>query len=148
LMGTGIENGRRVIVVINGCASQQERADESAKLLEWGLKRFENKKLLTAGREIEAAPVVFGLARTVPLAVDQDVIMTVPKLADSSVHLKLKYNAPLPAPIKKGQQIGTLSVEIPDSPAKEIPVLAAADVPEMTFFAKTIDKARQMLLGN
>jgi D-alanyl-D-alanine carboxypeptidase (penicillin-binding protein 5/6) len=148
LIGTGVNNGRRVIVVINGTASQQERADESAKLLEWGLNRFENKKLVTAGAEIESAEVVLGKNRVVPLAVDHDVVMTVPRLTNSNVKMTLKYNGPLKAPVKKGQEVGKLTIEMPNMPPAEHPVLAAADVPQMGFFERTMDKARIMLLGH
>jgi D-alanyl-D-alanine carboxypeptidase (penicillin-binding protein 5/6) len=148
LIGSGVENGRRVIVVINGTTDMQTRADESAKLLEWGLKRFENKKLVTADKELDKAEVVFGKERSVPLAVGQDMVLTVPKMTGSAITMRAKYNAPLKAPVKKGQEIGVLTIEMPDRAPTEIPLLAAADVAELGFFERTVDKARHMVLGD
>lgn len=147
LMGSGVENGRRVIVVINGTSSMQERADESAKLLEWGLRRFENKKLTSAGQEIETAPVAMGTATSVPLITDRDLVMTVPKMTQNAVTMNLTYASPLMAPIKQGDQVGTLTITAKDMPPTEYPVLAGADVPKLGFFPLALEKARIMLLG-
>lgn len=147
LIGTGVQDGRRVIIVVNGLKSMQERADESAKLLEWGLKRFENKNFTKAGAEIERARVAFGQQRSVPMTTQQDLILTLPRGAAADMKLEAVYQEPVIAPVQAGQALGVLKISSGDKVIKEVPLLAAQDVPKMSFFALTMAKAQALLLG-
>ncbi|MCC6597431.1 MAG: D-alanyl-D-alanine carboxypeptidase [Alphaproteobacteria bacterium] len=147
LIGSGVENGRRVILVINGLASQKERAEESAKLLTWGLRRFENKNLLKAGAVIEQANVAMGQKSAVPLVAGQDVTVTLPKLVGHNIEMSVQYKSPLIAPLQKGQEIGSISIKVPDLAPMEAPLLVGEDIPELGFFAKTLAKAKILILG-
>ncbi|MCB1782984.1 MAG: D-alanyl-D-alanine carboxypeptidase [Alphaproteobacteria bacterium] len=146
LMASGIQDGRRVILVANGMASQQERADESAKLLQWGMSGFQNLKLVKAGQIVEEAPVAMGGLETVPLAVSEDVVVTVPKLSSDEAKAEISYNSPLIAPVKKGDKVGTLFITLPGGgEAISIPLLADKDVAELGFFPKTFAKISYFL---
>lgn len=148
LIGSAKVDDRRVIVVINGTDSMQARADESAKLLEWGLRSFENKTLLTADTVVGEADVVFGKSETVPLAVTQDIKLTLPKLAGADLKMEVVYNGPIKAPIAKGDEIGKLLVHMPKSDVvNEYPLVAAQDVTKLGFFSQTLAKAKQVLAG-
>ncbi len=145
LIGTGVQDGRRVIIVLNGLSSMQERADESAKLLEWGQRRFENKTLAESGKTLDEASVAMGQAQTVPLVLEKDVRVTLPKMAQQAVKIQAVYRGPLVAPVRKGQAVGKLVIEMPGMEPIERPLLAGADVAELGFFAKTFEKARYLL---
>lgn len=147
LIGSGTENGRRVVIVINGLEDSRARAEESAKLLEWGLKRFENKNLYKAGETIENAQVVMGQSAQVGLSVDEDVFLTIPKMAGVNVTIQVQYDGPLIAPIAKGAKLGTLEISIPGVETITRPLFAAEDVPELGLFAKTLAKAKIILGG-
>lgn len=140
LIGSGIENGRRVVFVVSGLADQEQRAEESAKILLWGLRSFENKKLIAADTPIESAPVVFGLQKKVSLVLPNDIIMTVPKLKDDATKMQIKYKAPLIAPVKKGDPVGVLTLQTTSGSPMEYPLIAGEDVPELTFFPKILAK--------
>ncbi|MCB9980930.1 MAG: D-alanyl-D-alanine carboxypeptidase [Rhodospirillales bacterium] len=145
LIGSGIQNGRRVVLVVNGLEDERDRAEESAKLLEWGLKRFENRKLYKAGEVIENAQIVMGRSAQVGLNVDEDVFLTLPKMAGANINIQVKYNGPLIAPVKKGQELGSLEITIPGMETVTYPLYAAEDVPELGLFAKTLAKAKLVL---
>lgn len=145
LIGSGRQDGRRVILVINGLDSNKARAQESAKLMEWGLKRFENKKLFVENEIVETADVVFGTAKAVPLKIDEDVLVTIPKVSMNDIDVTVKFNMPLRAPIEEGQAVGELTVDIPHVGKQTYSVSAAQAVAELGFFAKTINKAKSAL---
>lgn len=147
LIGSGSENGRRVVVVINGLEDERARAEESAKLLEWGLKRFENKTLVKAGEVIESAEVVMGKTQLVGLMLKEDLHLTVPKMSGANIKMQIEYNGPVIAPIKKGQEIGALEVMIPGMETVKRPVFAATDVEELGLFAQTMAKAKLFIAG-
>ncbi len=140
LIGSGVMDGRRVILVVNGLASMQERADESSRLLEWALRSFENVKLFSQDQTVETADVVMGTSRTVPLVFGQDLIFTLPRLGRDDISARVVYNGPLMAPLAKGQEVATLFITLPGMPEKSYPLMAGADVPKLGFFKGLLEK--------
>ena len=147
LIGSGTKNGRRVILVANGMLSEKDRAQESAKLLEWGLRGFKNQTLFKAGEVIEAAEVFMGNAKIVDLVAEDDVHVTLPTLSQKDISVSVKYNGPIQAPIAKGEHIATLVLESPGMAAREYPLYAYSGVDELGFIAATIEKLKMLLHG-
>lgn len=149
LMGSAVRNGRRLVLVVNGLKSEAERADESARLLEWAFRSFENRTLIKAGETVEEAPVWLGAKETVPLVTEKDVYVTIPVLQSERDKLKVtvSYDAPLAAPIAKGTAAGTLKVDVAGLETHEFKLVAGADVAELGLFARTMAKAKQLLLN-
>lgn len=148
LIGSGTENGRRVVFVVNGLTSQKERAEEARKLLTWALRRFENKKLIKTDQAVEEARVALGEKKTVALVPGDDVTVTLPKMAQHDIKISVSYKSPLVAPLKKGQEAGKIIVEVPDLAPIEAPLLVGEDVAGLGLFAKTLAKAKTLVLGN
>ncbi len=121
-------SNRRVILVINGLQSDDERVAEGAKLLGYGLKAFENKTIVEAGKPLTDLPVWFGSKERVSVVAEKDVVMTLPKATNSNVRMNVEFDSPVKTPIQKGQQIATLSVTIPNQPAMSLPLVASDDV--------------------
>ena len=148
LIGSGVYNGRRVILVVNGLKDEKARAQESAKLLERGLRGFENHKLFAAGESVEKAAVLMGQSDSVGMVVEDDVVVTLPIISYNDLKVEVQYHAPLIAPIKKGQEIGVLTMHIPGGGAViKLPLLAAQNVEALGFFAKTMAKAKFYILN-
>lgn len=145
MIGSAVRDGRRVIMVVNGLNDMQSRAQESARLIEWGLRSFENVKLFSAGDVVDQAYVAMGQAEQVPLMTDQDIVVTVPKAVKNDLKVSLSYNGPLVAPVKKGDQVGTLRLDVPRVGIIEYPLYAGADVEKLGFLAGTLTKAKMML---
>ncbi len=72
LVGSAVQNGLRLIVVVNGLKTEKERADEGKKLLEWGFHNFQSRLLFDAGQEIAHAKVYGGEKGSVPLIAPKD----------------------------------------------------------------------------
>ena len=147
LIGSGKLGERRVVLVINGLTDDKERASESAKLLEWGLQMFENRKIFAAGATVENVRVALGTGETVPAVVAQDILATIPKVAIKDFTVTAHYKEPLTAPITKGQEIGTLTIDIPHIGKIEKKLLAGADVGRPGLFALAVAKAKLLLGG-
>jgi serine-type D-Ala-D-Ala carboxypeptidase (penicillin-binding protein 5/6) len=119
---------RRLIMVFNGLPTMRARAEESERLLEWGFREFENVVLFRAGDVIEEVPVHLGERRTVPLVGGRDVVVTLPRQWRRSLQARLRYEAPIAAPVAKGQALGTLDVAGQGVPANQYKLHAGADV--------------------
>lgn len=147
LIASGMRDGRRVVMVVNGLTSEKERAQESARLMEWALRNFVNTKLFAAGDPVESAIVVMGQEKQVPMVIAEDITVTLPHALKNDLKVSVVYDSPLVAPVKKGDKVGTLKVDIPRVGVREYPLLAGADVAKLGFMSGTLAKAK-MLLGS
>ena len=147
VIGSGERDGRRVIIVVNGLESSKERAQESAKLLEWGLQSFETQSILKAGEKYENVEVPLSVERVVSLVSPEDIVITVPKLGNSKVEKETVLDIAPKAPIKKGQRLGVLRVSVEGYYTKEFPLVAGHDVQELGFFWRMIENLRISIMG-
>jgi len=146
LMASGVMNGRRVILVLNGMDSESTRAQEGARLLEWGLKAFENFVLFKASAEVDNARVVLGKKETVPLTVESDMMVTLPLSVKNDLKVQVVYDGPLEAPLQKGQKVGVVRAEVPRVGTIEVPLVTAESVDRIGFFAGAFAKAKILLV--
>ena len=147
VIGSGVHNGRRVIVVVNGLEDEKGRAQESAKLLEWGLKRFENLELFKAGTTVESAAVALGKDAQVAATIKDDLQITVPKIALKDFKITANFKEPIIAPVKEGDEIGTLVIDVPHMQQITKPLYAANNVEQLGFFSAAIAKAKLFIAG-
>jgi len=122
---------RRLILVVNGLSSKKMRSTESERLLEWGFREFGNYALFKAGDVVTDASVWLGQKASVPLIIEKDLTLTLPKRARREMKVKVSFEGPVPAPLQKGQRIGTLSITAPDVTPVEIPLLAGEAVEQL-----------------
>jgi D-alanyl-D-alanine carboxypeptidase (penicillin-binding protein 5/6) len=148
LVGSAIRNGQRVIMVANGLASEKERADEGARLIEIGFREFRRYQLFKPGDSIADADVFGGSDKTVPLTVKAPVSVTLQVDSRPGMKVAVHYDAPLRAPVTQGQQVGTMTVTAPDFPGVTIPVYAAHDVSRVGIFGRMMLGLRALFGGN
>ena len=105
-------NGRRLISVVNGLTSEDERNEEAARLLNYGFKNFKNITLFQNNKEITKADVIYGDIDKVPLKVRDKVIVTIPHEYDEikDLFLVMDFSKPFKAPLKKGDVVGILKI--------------------------------------
>jgi D-alanyl-D-alanine carboxypeptidase (penicillin-binding protein 5/6) len=128
LTASAMRGGRRLILVINGLPSMRARAEESERLLEWGFREFDNVTMFRAAETVEEAPVWLGDRPTVPLVAGRDLVLTLPRQWRRSLQARVRYEAPIPAPVAKGQELGRLVVSGQGVPEMQVPLYAGADV--------------------
>jgi D-alanyl-D-alanine carboxypeptidase (penicillin-binding protein 5/6) len=148
LVGSAVRDGRRIIVVLNGLASEKDRADEGARMIETGFREFRRYQLFKPGDGIVEANVFGGTDSTVPLTVKAPVAVTLQVDSRPGMKVAVHYNGPLAAPVAQGQQVGTLSVTAPDFPGMAIPLYAAHDVSKVGLFGRMMLGIRALFGGN
>lgn len=148
LAASALRNGRRVIVVAHGMESMQARADETAKLIEWAYREFDNYKLASAGAVLDDAPVWLGEAKTVPMVIGEDLIVTLPRGKREQLAATAVLAGPVEAPVVAGQEIGKLVVTVPGVAPLELPLYAGADVPELGLIGRVMAALKHMIFGD
>ncbi len=136
LTASAIRGSRRLILVVNGLPSMRARAEESSRLLEWGFREFDNVVMFRAADTVEEVPVWLGERPTVPLVTGRDLVLTLPRQWRQGLRARVRYDAPVAAPIAKGQELGKLVVSGQGVPEMEVPLIAGADVDRLGLFAR------------
>ncbi|MUH04475.1 D-alanyl-D-alanine carboxypeptidase family protein [Commensalibacter melissae] len=136
LCASSERNGRRVIMVVNGLTSMNMRAHESERLIEWSFNQFENVKLFNKGDIVEQAPVWMGAQEIVPLVAGENLVLTLPVGMREKLKVTLDYNAPLSAPVMKGQNVeASLSVKNGGITA-QVPIIAGETVEKANIISR------------
>jgi D-alanyl-D-alanine carboxypeptidase (penicillin-binding protein 5/6) len=133
LVASSLRDGRRLIMVLNGMKSMHERAVEAEKTMNWAFANFENVTLFSANEVIDNVPVWLGQDKTVPLVGGRDLVVTLPKSWRHTASIRVNYDAPLGAPVVKGQPLGTLLLRGEGVPNMDVTLMAGADVPRLNL---------------
>jgi D-alanyl-D-alanine carboxypeptidase (penicillin-binding protein 5/6) len=147
LVGSAVQNGLRLIVVVNGLKTAKERAEDAKKLLEWGFKTFERRLLFAEGQTIGSAEVYGGTDGSVPLKADGAVQVMVPKSGGERLVARIVYTGPIPAPVAQGARIGSLRVWRNDNVILDVPLRAADPVARGTLPQRALDAVAELVIG-
>ena len=147
MVGSAVQNGSRLIVVINGLDDPDDRAAEAKKMLEWGFRNFETRTLFAADQPVGNAKVFGGASRSVKLANREPIRVMVQKNGSDKLIARVLYNGPVRAPVESGQQIGLVKVWRGGNIAVEAPVYAAESIERGSTMRRAIDGASELLIG-
>ncbi len=147
MVGSAVQNGTRLIVVVNGLEDSEDRASEAKKMLEWGFRNFESRPLFEAQQPIGYARVFGGDSRSVKLVSPKPVEVMVHKNGNDKLIARVVYNGPVRAPIEAGQQIGVVKVWRGANIAEVAPVYAADSVGVGSTMQRAIDGASELVIG-
>jgi D-alanyl-D-alanine carboxypeptidase (penicillin-binding protein 5/6) len=147
MVGSAVQNGIRLIVVINGLDDPDDRAQEAKKMLEWGFRNFEARTLFAENQQVGYAKVFGGESRSVKLASKEPIKVMVPKNGSEKLIARIVYNGPVRAPIKEGQPVGVVRVWRGVNVAMEAPVYAAESVGSGSTMRRAIDGASELVIG-
>ncbi len=135
--GSAIQNGRRLIEVLAGMESWNQRVQESTRLISWGFNAWTAKPLFKAGAKVGDAQVQLGSDSEVALVAPRDLAVTVPAgLSNGATSMKIRYDGPLVAPIAKGQEVAQLVITTGDTPPQVVPLVAGEAVDRAGFFGR------------
>jgi serine-type D-Ala-D-Ala carboxypeptidase (penicillin-binding protein 5/6) len=148
LVGSAVRDGRRLILVVAGLQSINERKEEAQKLLDWGFRQFKTVDVYVAGDVVSKARVWGGASRWVDLVVKQDLRLALSPKEQESIEVKLSYVGPLMAPVKAGDQIGTVRFVMDGKAIAEVPVETANAVDAVeSIWSRAMDSLMIMALG-
>lgn len=136
LIASAVQNGRRLVMVINGLPTNAARAEEASRLMQWGFTGTGIYPLLKANTVIDDALVWMGTAPSVPLVLHENVTLSMPREDRAALKAEVVLNEPVAAPVAAGQEIGKLRVTVPGTAPREYPLYAEANVAKLGFFGQ------------
>lgn len=142
LAATALRDGRRVVSVLVGAASDAARTESSLKLLNWSFKNFDTVKLLDKGKPAVSARVWEGAADTAELGLPHALWVTVPRGKGDDIKTEVRYTQPLMAPLTAGEPTGTLLVSLDGKELKQVPLQVLHTVPQAGILGRLVDKVR------
>jgi len=144
---SAIRKNRRLILVINGLPTKKSRAVESERILDWGFREFNNYALFKAGETVTEAQIWMGEHGSVPLLIERDLIITLSRKVRRGMKVKVAMETPVPAPVKKGDVLATLKVELPGRPTMKIPLVSGADIGQLGVYSRLSAAVKYFLWG-
>lgn len=142
-LGTGAQGQRRLLSVVLGAASENARAAESQKLLNWGYTAFDAVRLVAAGQPVASPRVWKGQAATVKLGRPDGVVVAVPAGEGGKLKTEVARPDPLVAPLLRGQAVGTLRVSQSNGAlVAEVPLTVLETVEESGLLGRAWDALR------
>ncbi|MGJ0505805.1 MAG: D-alanyl-D-alanine carboxypeptidase family protein [Methylocystis sp.] len=139
IVGSAVQDGRRLIVAVYGAKTAKERAEEARKLLAWGFRNFEERELFKAGESVGPAQIYGGTQGSVELRAAKDVKVLLPRGATERLAGKIVYEGPVIAPVTEGQKIGRLEIRRGASVVLEQPLEAREAVDEGSLSRRAFD---------
>ena len=138
-LGSAERDGRRLVMVIAGARSEEQRAAASRALLEWGFAEWQPRLLFERGVVVGEAKVQNGDARHVPLKAGRNIAAMFPKGQAGPISLRIVYRGPLLAPIAKGTQVAELEVISAGLPPGRVPLYAGKSIGEAGPFDRLVN---------
>jgi serine-type D-Ala-D-Ala carboxypeptidase (penicillin-binding protein 5/6) len=148
LVGSVQRDGRRLIMVVAGLKSANDRKAEAQKLLDWGFRQFKTVDVFEQDEKVAEARVWGGTLNWVELRTAQAFQVALTPKEQKNVELKLSYTGPLMAPVKAGMEVGKARVIVGGKTVAEVPVLTATDVPAVdSMVERALDSLSIMVFG-
>lgn len=129
----------RLISVIMGTSSMNDRAKQSRELLNWGFGNFETANIRPAGQSLATTPIWFGQADNISVGLANHLVVTLPREQADKIQTQISIQPDLKAPIQKGQVVGKLLATLEGKTISEQPLVALQAVEEAGFFARLLD---------
>ncbi|MBN9412764.1 MAG: D-alanyl-D-alanine carboxypeptidase [Candidatus Paracaedimonas acanthamoebae] len=149
VVASAIQDGRRLIMVVNGAKSKKERAKDSEALMRWGFSYYVSPLLFKASEVVEKVDVWLGNKSSIEMLVEEDVYVTLPRHESKNLKIEVKYQSPIPAPIKAGQRVGTLIIKgLNTNKDREIPLVAGSQVEKADFIDRIKAAIHYLLFGH
>ncbi len=147
LTASAVRDGRRLILVVNGLESKKDRSREPERLISWGFREFNNYKLFDAGEKVTTADVWLGEEAKVPLVIDRQLLITLPRSARPQMKVTVRFDNPVPAPIAKGAAVAKLVVTAPGMEPIEAPLKAGAEVHRLGLLGRLVAAFKAIIWG-
>lgn len=147
LAASAVRNGTRLVAVVMGTNSIEARAAETQKLLNYGFRYYETRKLYSAGQVLNNAQVWGGEADSVKIGFLEDVLVTMPRQNADSIPASLDLKSEIEAPIQAGDVLGKIVVGTDDNVLLERDVVALESVEEGGFFKRLFDKIKLFFMN-
>jgi D-alanyl-D-alanine carboxypeptidase (penicillin-binding protein 5/6) len=146
LVGSAVRNGQRVVMVLNGMDSMKQRSTESRRLMDLIFREYQSYEFFKQGQTVDQANVWLGTAPQVDLVLDAPLKLVLSRKDRQAMEISVQWLDPVPAPIRAGDQVGTLVISLPDEVTK-LPLRAAQDVDALGLFNRIGAAVKYLIFG-
>ena len=136
LVGSAKQNDRRIIFVLSGLGSLEDRAQEAETIVNWAFRQFVMKNYGKSGEEVGKAKVWNGKSQKVGLILEDDLNVMLPVLSSSEPSFSIEYIGPLKAPLNKGDPVAELVIKSQDLPETRKALVVDSSIPAGGFFVQ------------
>jgi len=144
LVASAKQGEMRLISVVLGAKSEDARANESRKLLNYGFRFYETHKLYAAGQTVTSPQIWKGDAKTIPLGLKSDLYVTIPHQQYQNLKASMNISAPIIAPVRKNEPLGNMKVALDGDTVAERPLYALHNVAEGSLSSRLVDEIKLM----
>tara|TARA_B100001094_G_scaffold301256_1_gene327374 strand:+ start:6152 stop:7300 length:1149 start_codon:yes stop_codon:yes gene_type:complete len=139
-LATSAKRGsRRLISVVLGAKSPDQRTKVSKSLLEYGFRFYETHKLFSSNQELTQTRVFSGDKNTISLGVIDDTYISIPRRQIKNIKKKFVIDQNLSAPVSKDEAVGYVVIELEGKPITTFKLFAMETIAEGSFYRKTLD---------
>ena len=143
LVSSALRGKRRLISVVLGAKSPEQRTNASKALLEYGFRFYESHKVFNAKTSLHEARVYNGDKQTVQVGTKEDVHVAMPRRQLKNIKKKFVIDVNLSAPIVKDEAVGYIAVQLNKKTLTTVKLYAMEDIAEGSLYRKTIDSILQ-----
>ncbi len=141
-------NGRRLIAVASGFNTKNERSKQSLKLLTWGLTKFETIRIAEKNKPLTKIDIWQGKKKNINAYVEEDIYETIPKAKKKYIKVKVMYDGPITAPIKKNEIVAKLNVFYKDENIGTYDLFASENVKRQNIFSRLLTSINYLIWGD
>jgi len=142
------KNGRRLIAVGSGFENKQARSRESSKLLIYGLTNFDLVEISRKDTPIDSVDVWLGKENSVKVYTEDNIYKTIKKGQKKKLKVKVVYNGPIEAPVKKDQKLAKLKIIYDQEQIGEYDLLSKKEVKKVNIFSRLIRSLNYLIWGD
>ncbi|MBS1213069.1 MAG: D-alanyl-D-alanine carboxypeptidase [Proteobacteria bacterium] len=139
LVTSAVRDNMRLIAVVLGAKSDNDRANANQALLNYGFRFFETRPLYKANEKLAEARVWKGETTQLPLGLERDFFVTFPRGQYQNLKASMEINNSITAPVQKSDKLGIIKVALNDQPVAETELVALQTVGEGGIFRRSID---------
>ena len=146
LVGSAVRDGQRVVMVLNGMQSMKQRSSESRRLMDLMFREFKLYRFYGQNQPVDRANVWLGAQSKVDLVLKEPLELVLERSDRRKLKVSVQWTDPVPAPIRAGQTVGTLMLELP-SGKMSYDLLAADDVAALGMFDRVGEALKYLIFG-
>ena len=140
LVASARRKNMRLISVLLGSSSAESRARQTQKLLSFGFRHFDTKKIYSQGDILkDNAKVWFGVDDFLNLTIAEDIVLTLPRRSEKNLVANIIVDQKLEAPISAGEELGRLQVSLAENILIDVPLVAEKEILESGLFSRFYD---------
>ena len=148
LASSVIKEDRRLIAVVSGFNTKNDRSRESIKLHTWGFNNFDTIEIAKMNEPFDQLDVWLGKSDKIDVHIDQDLYKTIKKARKKDLKAIIEYEGPIKAPIAKDQEVGLLKIYFKDELIDEFKVYASNDVRKVNLFTRLFKSINYLIWGD